>query len=207
VLAATGGALLGRIDNPSSAAGSGSVDASASPKAGAGQGAGSARPASTTIPRVLPTLPSDLPPNGPPPLGGDDGGGDEGGGDEGGQVLPPAGAGTPATIPAAPRTPVATDAAAAGGACGTFTDGPTVDTRWGPVQISAAFAADGSICDIQVLQYPSDHRKSVFINERALPVLHDRAIAAQSAQFDAVSGATVTSAGYRRGLQAILDGR
>ena len=43
------------------------------------------------------------------------------------------------------------------------------------------------------------------INQYALPILHDRAVKA-AASFDGVTGATVTSEGYRASLQAILDG-
>ncbi|MFC7484856.1 FMN-binding protein [Luedemannella flava] len=43
------------------------------------------------------------------------------------------------------------------------------------------------------------------INRYALPILHDKVIEAQSADVDTVSGATVTSEGYLRSLQAALD--
>ncbi|HSP99696.1 MAG TPA: FMN-binding protein, partial [Candidatus Dormibacteraeota bacterium] len=107
------------------------------------------------------------------------------------------------------RTPpsVSTPATAAGrsGSCtGSTVDGPTVDTRWGPVQVAVTVAADGKLCDVEPLQYPNDNRRSAAINRQALPVLHDRAVR-QGASFDAVSGATVTSEGYRASLQAVLD--
>ena len=89
---------------------------------------------------------------------------------------------------------------------GAVTSGPVVQTRWGPVQVAAEISADGRLCDVEALQYPDGDRKSLMINSRALPVLGARAVAAQSASFQAVSGATVTSQGYRASLQAILDG-
>lgn len=43
------------------------------------------------------------------------------------------------------------------------------------------------------------------INARALPVLTEETVAAQSADIDTVSGATVTSDGYRESLQVAFD--
>jgi len=88
----------------------------------------------------------------------------------------------------------------------TTVDGPTIDTRWGPVQVEASVTADGQVCAVDAIVTPNDHRKSVAINDRAVPVLDDRALAAQSADFDGVSGATITSNAYKQSLQAILDG-
>ena len=114
-----------------------------------------------------------------------------------------AAAGTvPSTVPAAPAAPAT---AAGSGACTNDVVGPTVDTRWGPVQVEALLSADGRVCDIQAIQSPGGERRSISINQRALPILHDRAVAS-SASFDGVTGATVTSEGYRASLQAILDG-
>jgi uncharacterized protein with FMN-binding domain len=86
---------------------------------------------------------------------------------------------------------------------GTFT-GSTVDTRWGPVQVQVTVAG-GKITDVQATVYPQDNPRDQEINAYALPVLHDEAISAQSAQIDAVSGATVTSDGYIESLQAAID--
>ncbi|OLB77376.1 MAG: hypothetical protein AUI14_16315 [Actinobacteria bacterium 13_2_20CM_2_71_6] len=62
----------------------------------------------------------------------------------------------------------------------------------------------GRFVDITVLRMPVGGR-STEINQRAVPVLRREALAAQSAQIDAVSGATNTSRGYARSLQAALD--
>ena len=99
----------------------------------------------------------------------------------------------PSTVPAAPQ------------ACSKDETGPAVQTRWGPVQVEALVAADGTVCDIQALQSPRGARRSIAINAEALPILHDRAVQSGTA-FDAVSGATITSEGYRSSLQAIVDG-
>lgn len=110
--------------------------------------------------------------------------------------------------PAASQQPAATtQPKAASGACeGQAKDGPTVDTRWGPVQVEAIVSANGQICDVDAIQYPSDHRRSVAINRQALPILHTEVMKAQSANINGVSGATITSGGYVRSLQSLLDG-
>ncbi len=116
----------------------------------------------------------------------------------------PAAPTTRATVAPAAPAPTAADA----GACTAEpVAGPTVSTRWGPVQVAAVFSTAGALCDVEVLQYPSDHRKSVAINQRALPMLTREAVAAGSADIDIVSGATITSDAYATSLQAILDRR
>jgi uncharacterized protein with FMN-binding domain len=87
---------------------------------------------------------------------------------------------------------------------GAETLGPVVQTRWGPVQV-AAVISKGKICDVRAVVVPSDRTRSMAINNRAVPILHDRVLASQSAAFQTVSGATVTSEGYRSSLQAILN--
>jgi uncharacterized protein with FMN-binding domain len=58
---------------------------------------------------------------------------------------------------------------------------------------------------VDALAYPSGGRRDQEISSFALPQLQQEAIAAQSAHIDTVSGATFTSDGYRRSLQAALD--
>jgi len=120
-------------------------------------------------------------------------------------------AGQPATPSVVPQTPAqqpttTAPVAAAGGACqGKTIDGDTVDTRWGPVQVEAVISASGQICDVDAIQSPDSHGRSVRINDQALPILHTEVMKAQSADINGVSGATVTSRGYQRSLQSILD--
>jgi uncharacterized protein with FMN-binding domain len=103
-------------------------------------------------------------------------------------------------------TPAPTKAAPTSGACqGKTHDGPTIDTRWGPVQVEAVISTSGQICDVGAIQYPNSHRRSQQINNYALPILHKEVMAAQSLNINGVSGATITSIGYARSLQAILD--
>jgi uncharacterized protein with FMN-binding domain len=112
-----------------------------------------------------------------------------------------------ATIaPAASVAPATTVASAvpAAPAC-TIVDGPTISTRYGPVQVEASVAPDGTICAVDAIQAPSRDGKSARISNYSVPILDQSAMAAQSARFNGVSGATYTSTGYRKSLQAILD--
>jgi uncharacterized protein with FMN-binding domain len=110
---------------------------------------------------------------------------------------------TPAQQPVATNPP---PAAAPSGACaGQTIDGPSIDTRWGPVQVEAIVSSTGQICDVDAIQYPNDHRRSIQINQNALPILHSQVMKAQSTSINGVSGATITSRGYVRSLQSILD--
>ena len=65
--------------------------------------------------------------------------------------------------------------------------------------------AAGKITAVDVVQYPQVNGKDRQINAYALPILVRDTISAQSANNDIISGATVTSAGYVKSLQAALD--
>jgi len=94
------------------------------------------------------------------------------------------------------------------GACdGAVVTSPTALFRWGGIQLQVNFTAANAICDVQVLQYPSDDRKSVSINQRALPVYNQEAVAANSSQISAMSGATDSWEAYTAALQAVIDSR
>lgn len=94
------------------------------------------------------------------------------------------------------------------GACdGAVVTSPTALFRWGGIQLQVNFTAANAICDVQVLEYPSDDRKSVSINQRALPVYNQEAVAANSAQISAMSGATDSWEAYTAALQAVIDSR
>lgn len=82
--------------------------------------------------------------------------------------------------------------------------GGSVDTRWGPVQVKVTF--NGSkITAIDVVQEPDGNPRDQEINSQAIPILTQEALAAQSANIDAVSGASYTSEGYIGSLQSALD--
>nr|WP_246215149.1 FMN-binding protein [Modestobacter muralis] len=85
----------------------------------------------------------------------------------------------------------------------TFT-GDSASTRWGPVQVEITVAG-GTVTDVSVVDYPDGNGKDRQINARALPVLVQETLDAQSADIDMVSGATVTSDGYVESLQSALD--
>jgi uncharacterized protein with FMN-binding domain len=85
----------------------------------------------------------------------------------------------------------------------TFT-GDSASTRWGPVQVQITVAG-GTITDVSVVDYPQGNGKDQQVNARALPVLVQETLTAQSADIDMVSGATVTSDGYVQSLQSALD--
>lgn len=112
---------------------------------------------------------------------------------------------TAVPVTATPATTQPATTVAAGECVGKTIDGPTIDTRWGPVQVEAVISDSGQICDVGAIQYPNSHRRSQAINNRALPILHQEVMAAQSLNINGVSGATITSVGYTRSLQAILD--
>ncbi len=83
-------------------------------------------------------------------------------------------------------------------------NGKVARTRWGPVQVQVHIR-NGKIVDVTALRQPNGNDRDQEINSYAIPQLHDEVLAAQSAQIDAVSGATVTSDGYRQSLQSALD--
>ncbi len=81
--------------------------------------------------------------------------------------------------------------------------GPVVATRYGPVQVQVV-VTDGRIVSAMAVRLPDGDETSRSINRQAGPVLARGAITRQG-QVDTVSGATWTSNGYRRSLQAALD--
>ncbi|MEU4191603.1 FMN-binding protein [Kribbella sp. NPDC026611] len=83
-------------------------------------------------------------------------------------------------------------------------NGASVDTRYGPIQVSVTIRAHKLVA-VRAVVYPSSSGRDREINSYALPQLEQEAVAAQSAQLDTVSGATFTSDGYRQSLQSALD--
>jgi uncharacterized protein with FMN-binding domain len=98
----------------------------------------------------------------------------------------------------------APNATSGGDASTTTVTGSVEDTQWGPVQVELSIAG-GRISDVEVVQYPHGNGRDLQINTYALPQLIQETLAAQSAQIDMVSGATITSDGYVRSLQSALD--
>jgi uncharacterized protein with FMN-binding domain len=90
-----------------------------------------------------------------------------------------------------------------GGVSGTAT-GDAIDTQYGPVQVRVT-VKDGKITAIQGLVLTGNDPRSAEISSFAEPTLRQEALTKQSADIDAVSGATFTSAGYAQSLQSALD--
>lgn len=96
-------------------------------------------------------------------------------------------------------------AATDSGSCsGAEVSGPIVQTEWGLVQV-AAQVSNGRVCAVRTIMTPDGDRKSISINARVVPELEAAVLASGDANFDNISGATVTSDGYRESLQAIID--
>jgi uncharacterized protein with FMN-binding domain len=88
-------------------------------------------------------------------------------------------------------------------AFGTY-KGTAVQTRFGPVQVQIT-VANGKITDVTALQLTNTDGKSIQISNRAAPLLRSKVLAAQSADVQTVSGATITSDAYLTSLQAAID--
>ena len=82
--------------------------------------------------------------------------------------------------------------------------GTSVQTRYGPVQIKITYAG-GRVTGVVAVRLPSGRSRDAEINSYAVPILESETLAAQSANINAVSGATYTSDGYVRSLQSALD--
>ncbi|MFJ8534924.1 FMN-binding protein [Streptomyces sp. NPDC093591] len=115
----------------------------------------------------------------------------------------------PATDPAsaaaggtAPPAAAAPQGGAQAAGTGNFT-GDAAQTQYGAVQVRLTVAG-GKITKAEAVQAPKGGQSDQ-ITANAVPRLNQAAIAAQSADIDAVSGATYTSAGYKKSLQSAVD--
>ncbi|MGW3284671.1 FMN-binding protein [Streptomyces sp. NPDC001002] len=79
--------------------------------------------------------------------------------------------------------------------------GSTVNTEKGPVQVQVTLEGD-KISAVKMLQQPNHPQTTA-----AVPVLISETLEKQSADIDTVSGATITSDGYKESLQAALDAK
>jgi uncharacterized protein with FMN-binding domain len=110
------------------------------------------------------------------------------------------------TPPAAPSTrPPSTVASSTGAGSGTKTvAGDAIDTQYGTVQVQLTLSGS-RVTNVTFLQLQAFDRRSQEINSYAAPILLQETLQAQSAQVDAVSGATYTSEGYVQSVQSALD--
>jgi len=67
-----------------------------------------------------------------------------------------------------------------------------------------AVVQNGQLTAVRFLQYPNDRRTSQEINQQAMPLLQQEAIAAQSGQVDIVTGATDSSQAFQLSLTSAL---
>ena len=90
-----------------------------------------------------------------------------------------------------------------GAAGATTVTGDATQTQYGVVQVRLT-VANGKITQAEAIQAPkggtSDQKTAL-----SVPQLNKETVAAQSANIDAVSGATYTSTGYKQSLQSALD--
>jgi uncharacterized protein with FMN-binding domain len=104
--------------------------------------------------------------------------------------------------PAQAAAPASTPSvSSSGGTTTTVVSGSLVDTEKGPVRVEVTLDGD-EIASVRMLQQP-DHPQTT----AAVPKLIEETLQAQSADIDTVSGATVTSDGYKESLQAALDAK
>ena len=82
--------------------------------------------------------------------------------------------------------------------------GATITTKYGPVQVRITVRS-GRITSADAIQYPDETARSRELSSKAIPILDDEAVAAQSANIATVSGATYTSGGYKQSLQSAID--
>lgn len=113
-------------------------------------------------------------------------------------AIPTAASAAPTPAPVA-KTPVR---ATARPAASTVT-GPTVDTHYGPVQVTITTVGK-RITAVAVAISPQDPR-SQSIETQAVPILKQETLQAQSASVNTVSGATVVSDAYLQSLQSALS--
>ncbi|MET9762493.1 FMN-binding protein [Streptomyces sp. NPDC006372] len=88
-----------------------------------------------------------------------------------------------------------------GGTTSTVVSGSAIDTEKGPVQVEVTFDGE-KIASVRMLQQPNHPQTTA-----AVPQLIEETLQAQSADIDTVSGATITSDGYKESLQAALDAK
>ncbi|MGI5400183.1 FMN-binding protein [Streptomyces sp. CA-135486] len=82
--------------------------------------------------------------------------------------------------------------------------GDAADTQYGPVQVRITVSG-GKVTAADAVKAPDSDANSRRIAANAVPRLNQAAVTAQSAQIDAVSGASYTSEGYIKSLQSALD--
>jgi uncharacterized protein with FMN-binding domain len=82
--------------------------------------------------------------------------------------------------------------------------GDKVSTRWGPVQVEIT-VKNGVITSANALAFPDGDRRSLSISQQAIPYLIEQTLGVvKSNDVMGVSGASVTSGGWRTSLQSAI---
>jgi len=117
--------------------------------------------------------------------------------------VPPTGSPLPSssTTATASPSPSCSPTATPTGPNGVF-KGTAIKNPYGTVQTTITYA-NGKIT-VATATFPATG-ESGKINNKAVPILRQETLAAQSAKINAVSGATYTSTGYKQSLQAAID--
>ncbi|MCC5473769.1 FMN-binding protein [Streptomyces sp. NPDC059680] len=105
------------------------------------------------------------------------------------------------TPPPVPSGTASAPSASSSAASSKVVPGTAVSTTKGVFQVEVTFRGD-RIASVRMLQAPH-HPQTRW----AVPELIAETLTAQSAHIDTVSGATITSQGYRESLQAALDAK
>jgi|GEM_PF-2415789 len=92
---------------------------------------------------------------------------------------------------------------ASGGSSKKFT-GSVAGTPFGPVQVSI-LVSNNRIVDATAVKFPTDAPLSVQLARSAIPKLRQETLASQSADVANVSGASYTSGGWKKSLQAAIS--
>jgi uncharacterized protein with FMN-binding domain len=82
--------------------------------------------------------------------------------------------------------------------------GSSISTRYGDVEVQVTFAGT-QITNVVPVRLPDSNGVDQEIDQQVVPILIQETLSAQSANIQAVSGATYTSDGYIRSLQSALD--
>ncbi|MEH0574891.1 MULTISPECIES: FMN-binding protein [Streptomyces] len=106
--------------------------------------------------------------------------------------------GTTSTTEAASTPSVSSSTSSSGS---TTITGTTVTTEKGDVQVQVTYEG-GRITAVKMLKQPNHPQTTA-----AVPKLIAETLTAQSADIDTVSGATLTSNGYKESLQAAIDAK
>lgn len=118
---------------------------------------------------------------------------------------------------AAVRTATATEATPSKKVVTQRFSGTSVEAdRWGPIKVTIVIRKTTTVdaagkkkitrkmTQLNVPVYPQSNPRSASINDEALPILKQEALAAQSASINAVSGATDSSYAFAESLNAAI---